>query len=99
MKTKKINFYGIVMLALLFGACQKEPGMVKTNSVTSQSNAESPISTKKVFAKGLYNPRGLKFGPDGYLYVAEAGKGGANSTVGICEQVPAPNGPFLGSPR
>ncbi len=26
-----------------------------------------------VFATGLSNPRGLKFGPDGYLYVAEAG--------------------------
>lgn len=26
-----------------------------------------------VYAGGLVNPRGLKFGPDGYLYVAEAG--------------------------
>jgi hypothetical protein len=26
-----------------------------------------------VFASGLTSPRGLKFGPDGHLYVAEAG--------------------------
>ncbi len=29
-----------------------------------------------VYASGLTNPRGLTFGPDGHLYVAEAGTGG-----------------------
>ena len=29
--------------------------------------------TVSVFASGLTNPRGLKFGPDGHLYVAEGG--------------------------
>jgi hypothetical protein len=48
------------------------------------------------FATGLNNPRGLKFGPNGYLYVAEAGVGGANSTVGCCEQA-AGVGPYTGS--
>src|SRR5215510_12722676 len=50
-----------------------------------------------VFATGLNNPRGLKFGPDGNLYVAEGGTGGTDSTIGICDQVPFPVGPYTGS--
>ena len=50
----------------------------------------------EVFATGLNNPRGLKFGPDGNLYVAEGGTGGTSSTVGLCDQVPAPVGPYTG---
>src|SRR6266446_8241306 len=53
-------------------------------------------SNVSVFATGLNNPRGLKFGPDGNLYVAEGGIGGTNSTVGCCEQVPDV-GPYTGS--
>lgn len=47
---------------------------------------------------GLTSPRGMTFGPDGYLYVAESGVGGTTSTQGQCQQVPgAPGpGPFLG---
>jgi len=63
-------------------------------SLASLASAQS--STVSVFAAGLNNPRGLKFGPDGYLYVAEGGAGGTISTVGICEQVPAPVGPYTG---
>lgn len=48
-------------------------------------------------ASKLNGPRGLRFGPDGNLYIAEAGTGGTNSTVGLCEQVPGPVvGPYKG---
>ena len=53
-------------------------------------------SNVSVFATGFNNPRGLKFGPDGSLYVAEGGAGGTLSTVGVCRQVVTPIGPYTG---
>lgn len=53
-------------------------------------------SNVTVFAQGLNNPRGLKFGPDGNLYVAEGGAGGTTSSAGLCDQVVAPVGPYTG---
>ena len=44
-----------------------------TSGWSSSTRAQAPSVTVTGFAKGLVNPRGLKFSPDGNLYVAEAG--------------------------
>jgi hypothetical protein len=72
----------VALLSLLLLAASAAP--LEAQSVT-------------VLASGLDGPRGLKFGPDGTLYVAEAGRGGPNVTSG-CEQVPSPVGPYHGGP-
>ena len=75
MKTSKLTRSGmaVAICAVLVGA-------------TGVSGSGAP--TVSVFASGLNNPRGMKFGPDGALYVAEAGTGGETPNDASCQ------GPF-----
>lgn len=62
------------------------------------TGAAPATSSPTVFATGLDNPRGLAFGEDGTLYVAEGGTGGTTTTtVGQCRQVQPPIGPYSGA--
>jgi hypothetical protein len=69
------------------------PGMVLLAALAAVAQTSSNVS---VFATGFNNPRGLKFGPDANLYVAEGGAGGTMSTAGLCPQVVVPIGPYTG---
>jgi hypothetical protein len=91
MKTKiSLQITAIFAITLLAGSCRKQ--------TPDKCNCDdAPKVSVSVFATGLNNPRGLKMGPDGNLYVAEGGKGGTTSTIGQCPQVPAPVGPYTGS--
>jgi hypothetical protein len=62
----------------------------------AQACATSP--NVSLYRDGLNNPRGLKFGPDGNLYVAEGGTAdGDLTTVDICPELQVPEvGPYTG---
>src|SRR5580693_6938471 len=80
----------IAVLSLLISSCKKNV------PAFCDCNPADITATVSVYASGLNNPRGLKFGPDGNLYVAEGGYGGTDSTIGLCTQVPTA-GPYYGS--
>ncbi len=64
--------------------------------LVSVSASAGAASATRV-ASGFNNPRELKFGPDGVLYVAEGGVStGDLNTMGKCDQVPAV-GPYKAS--
>ena len=94
-KTQTITLLTLItVLSVLTVVPNFAQGSRTTGADVSTRSSPNNVS---VFATGLNNPRGLKFGPDGNLYVAEGGIGGANSTEGCCEQVIPPVGPYTGS--
>lgn len=85
--------------SLIFYSCNDDssiPTDTQLNKSTSSDKVSSSNITIDTIAVGLNGPRGLKFGADGFLYVAESGLGGDNSTLGQCDQVIPPVGPYLG---
>jgi len=64
---------GVYLNVVLLG-CGVLAGCATAESNTAQF--ESAHNGPVVVASGLDNPRGLNFGPDGALYLAEAGRGG-----------------------
>lgn len=94
----------VVALTLLAACDRPQPTELTLPSTASAAKngkngpSAAALGTPTIVASGLTNPRGLTFGPDGAIYVAEAGTGGTTSTVGECEQVPPPGGPFLAGP-
>jgi glucose/arabinose dehydrogenase len=56
--------------------------------------SETLSENVEVFATGLIYPRGLKFGADGNLYVAEAGSGGDTESMGTCEGITSMFAPY-----
>jgi hypothetical protein len=85
------------MLLLASAASLAATANAPVNATVTRGLMRATSANVSVYATGFNNPRGLTFGPDGMLYVAEGGPGGSASTVGQCEQVPAPVGPYTGS--
>ena len=72
------------------------PSAPSAPTLAGDAVAEKALATPTVFASGLKFPRGFTWGPDGSLYVAEAGSGGSHSTSpSQCDQVTAPVGPYV----
>lgn len=103
----KINYFQLLLLCFMvaFSSCKKDLKSSETNplkadnSTFGKKNHTLP-ATAVVLTTGLNHPRGLKFGPDGKLYVAEAGTGPTTecSTQSCVVLQPHVFSPYYGCP-
>jgi hypothetical protein len=84
-----LHVSAVVALVFIFTSCKKN------SPVLCNCKPDDIVANASLFSSGFNSPRGLKFGPDGYLYVAEGGTGGSNPAT--CTPVIPPVGPYLGS--
>jgi sugar lactone lactonase YvrE len=92
---------GIAVALLGMAACDRSLVDVDDTSnpaLTGRADLAEAATTSVVMS-GLDNPRGLAFGPEGALYVAEAGQGGAGPCVLLPRGLPTCYGPTGGVSR
>src|SRR5712664_1512829 len=94
MKKLKKQPVTIAALTTVLSALTLVLAFALASEVAAKPKSASTQATVSVFATGLNNPRGLKFGPDGFLYVAEGGIGGMDPACVVVAAV----GPYTGSP-
>lgn len=79
------------MIRTAFGLATSITGLLLASSGISHADSQGLSNERKhgpsrpsvtTYATGLTSPRGLTFGPDGKLYVAEAGAGGTLTPTG-----------------
>ena len=85
----------LAIVTLLVGVVGSGSALAKRSPSSASHGSPGAMS---IFATGFNNPRGLTFGPDGYLYVAEGGLGGTHSSASDpCPQAHGAAAPYLGS--
>jgi hypothetical protein len=95
MRMRRITIV-VSVFALAIGAVGSGSALGKRTPPGKAKKHGSPAVS--VFASGFNNPRGLTFGPDRNLYVAEGGLGGSHSSaLDPCPQVHGAAAPYFGS--
>ncbi len=85
----------LTLSGLLLAGCESGGNPNSPEGGLGGPTSGAALGEVTVFASGFNYPRGLTFGPDGYLYVAEAGQAGSSSTTPEqCPQLPPPFGPY-----